>query len=102
MPLTRSRPYTPPFWLHNRHALTIWPAVFRKPNPLPASRTRLATADGDFVDVDFMPVTPGERSRRAVILSHGLEGHSRRPYMLGMAHALHSAGWDVLSRNLRH
>lgn len=49
-----------------------------------------------------MPVTPGERSRRAVILSHGLEGHSRRPYMLGMAHALHSAGWDVLSRNLRH
>lgn len=22
--------------------------------------------------------------------------------MLGMAHALHSAGWDVLSRNLRH
>lgn len=76
--------------------------MFRKPKPLPASRSRLETADGDFVDVDFMPVTPGERSRRVVILSHGLEGHSQRPYMLGMAHALHGVGWDVLSRNLRH
>lgn len=100
MPVVQSS-YTAPLWLRNGHVQTIWPALFRNP-PLPALwRERLETPDGDFVDIDHMSAVAGIRSHRLAILSHGLEGNSRRRYMLGMAQALNRAGWDVASRNFR-
>ncbi|MEJ5366051.1 MAG: alpha/beta fold hydrolase [Desulfosoma sp.] len=60
-------------------------------------RERVETPDGDFLDLDWSCVG----ARRAAVLCHGLEGHSRRPYVLGMARALNRAGWDVCAVNYR-
>lgn len=105
MPIVTHSSYLPPFWLRNGHALTLWAALCRKKPSLPPNmvRERLVTPDNDFVDVDFTPSfrEPVGCGSRAVILSHGLEGHSRRRYMLGMSAAFLAAGWDVFARNLR-
>lgn len=101
MPITEAD-YDPPRWLRNGHVQTMWPVLFRKLEPLPAQRVRLDTPDGDFVDLDILRAErPSSQARRAVILSHGLEGNMRRKYMQGMARALLRAGWDVIGRHLR-
>lgn len=93
--------YSPPFWLRNGHVNTLWPAFFRKIVAHPVRRTRLEMPDGDFVDLDIAHSSCGGGERKAAILSHGLEGNTRRVYMLGMAQALLEAGWDVVGRNMR-
>jgi len=60
-------------------------------------RERIATPDNDFLDLDWAR----QGSKRLLLLSHGLEGNSRRPYMLGMARAALKRGWDVLAWNFR-
>lgn len=57
----------------------------------------LPTPDGDELHLDWYR----QGSDRLAVLSHGLEGNSRRPYMLGMAKALMLNGWDVLAWNFR-
>lgn len=100
MPVLESS-YSAPFWLHNGHVQTIWASLFRKPPQPYLWRERLETPDGDFFDIDRIPAIPGKQSSRVVILSHGLEGHSRRSYMLATANALNQKGWDVVARNFR-
>jgi predicted alpha/beta-fold hydrolase len=69
----------------------------RRP-PLPDyRRERIATADDDFLDLDWLCCG----FERLVIISHGLEGDSRRAYVTGMANAFRSAAWDVLAWNFR-
>ncbi len=60
-------------------------------------RERLETADGDFLDLDWLC----QGSNKLVIISHGLEGNSSRAYMKGMAHAFHVNKFDVLTWNFR-
>lgn len=55
------------------------------------------TPDGDFLELDWIK----NNSRRLVILQHGLEGSSDRPYMIGMANAFVKAGYDVCAWNFR-
>ena len=104
MPVIEPSTYVPPRLLHSGHALTIWASCRRK---LPYgwepwfSTVRLTTPDGDFFDLDCLPARPDRRSDKAVILSHGLEGNSRRPYVRGMAEAFRTMGWDALARNFR-
>lgn len=54
--------------------------------------------DGDFLDLDWWRQSGG---RQLAILSHGLEGSSRAVYIVGMAHALSAAGWNVVGWNYR-
>lgn len=101
MPVVEPSSYVSPFWLRNGHLQTLWPVLFRNP-PLPALwRERLETPDGDFIDIDHLTACAGLRSHRVAILSHGLEGDSRRRYMIGMSEALTLRGWDVVARNFR-
>lgn len=79
------------------HIHTIFPPLFRPRPHLEYQRQRVETSDGDFVDVDWHR---RGRDRLAVIL-HGLEGHSRRTYVLGMASAARAHGFDILAVNLR-
>jgi len=76
---------------------SVWPSLFRKV-AMPEPHTEvLCTPDNDELHLDWYR----QGSNRLAILSHGLEGHSRRPYVLGLARALMLKGWDVLAWNFR-
>lgn len=57
----------------------------------------IPTPDGDFLEMDWYR----QGSGKLAILSHGMEGNSRRPYMLGMAKAFMEQGFDSLLWNFR-
>lgn len=76
---------------------SVWPTLFRKVEMSPPETEILATDDDDELYLDWYR----QGSNRLAILSHGLEGHSRRPYILGLTRALLGAGWDVLAWNFR-
>lgn len=100
MPILSSR-YKAPLGLANGHLNTLWAALFRKPRlPSGLRRVRIDTPDGDFLDLDLHLVA-GRAARGLAILSHGLEGDSRRPYIWGMARALNQQGFDALAWNMR-
>ncbi len=102
MPVIDSSDYRPPRWLPGGHAQTVFPAFFRA-LPRPASeRRRISTPDGDFLDLDLSRGLGGFlRKPGLIILSHGLEGHSRRQYILGMSRIFLRRGWDTLAWNQR-
>ena len=96
MPVLKST-YKANFLNRNKHFSTIMPALVRKVKSLPWHSERINTPDDDFLDLDWHI----RDHQRLVILCHGLEGNSRRPYMLGMANAFAQEGWSVLSWNYR-
>lgn len=85
------------FPFHSGHAHTLFPPLLRPTPRVRYQRQRLETSDGDFVDLDW---SVGGHDRLVIIL-HGLEGHSRRNYVLGMARAARVRGFDVLAMNFR-
>jgi uncharacterized protein len=89
--------YSPPFFLFNAHLETIYPALLRKVSIIPYRRERISTTDNDFLDLDWLT----QHSKRLLIISHGLEGNTSRPYVKGMAKAFYNAGFDVLAWNFR-
>ncbi|MBZ2169970.1 YheT family hydrolase [Marinobacter sp. F4216] len=89
--------YRPPHWLRSGHVQSVWPTLFRTVSLTEPHREALATDDDDELQLDWYR----QGSDRLAVISHGLEGHSRRPYVLGLARALMSAGWDVLAWNYR-
>lgn len=89
--------YLPPFFLFNPHLETIFPALLRRVTLTAYTRERITTPDDDFLDLDWLQ----RDSERVAIISHGLEGSSQRPYVKGMAKALHDNGFDVLAWNFR-
>jgi len=97
MPVIEQSTYKAPFLLGNNHLQTILPTLFRRVKEINYIRERIDTPDGDFIDLDLSLAG----ARRAVILSHGLEGKSGRAYMKGMARAFNRKGWDGVSFNFR-
>jgi len=97
MPLVARSSFRPLCGLGNAHLQTLLPALARRLPPLDWTRERLELPDGDFLDLDWLNPGPG----RLLIVSHGLEGHSRRPYVAGMARAAARRGWAVLAWNFR-
>jgi uncharacterized protein len=96
MPVISSQ-FDPPWPLRNAHLQTILPAVLKWRTRVTYLRERLELADGDFLDLDWLP----SGGSRLAVLSHGLEGSSRDITIRGMAAALHRANWDVLAWNYR-
>ncbi len=97
MPIIERSSYRPPFMLRNGHLQTVLPSLLRKVPGNLYERERINTPDDDFLDLDWARVG----SSRIAILSHGLEGNSRRHYMVGMARMLNQSGWDALAWNYR-
>ncbi|OUS10499.1 hypothetical protein A9Q89_11015 [Gammaproteobacteria bacterium 53_120_T64] len=79
------------------HFQTIYPSLFRRVKEVPWRRERIATEDGDFIDLDWLV----SHQPRLLLLCHGLEGSSDTHYIKGMTLACASAGWDVVAYNFR-
>ncbi len=97
MPLIPESGYRPNLIYRRAHLSTILPTLLRRPPSLDLTRERIELADGDFLDIDRC----GPRAGRTALLCHGLEGNSRRNYMLGMCDALRAAGWSCVLMNFR-
>ena len=89
--------YRAPSLLFHHHLETIYPALLRHVPPRPFRRERLNTPDDDFLDLDWYE----NNNPRLVIISHGLEGNSQRPYIVGMVRHALAHGFDVLAWNYR-
>lgn len=98
MPLISST-YLPSAFFRNGHAATIYSGLFRKVTGVYDERERLELPDGDFIDLDwrFAP----DKSDTVVILLHGLEGSSQRPYMTASAQQFNAVGIDACAINFR-
>lgn len=90
-------PYKCPWYLFSTHLETIWPSLLRTVEQPLYRRERIATSDDDFLDLDWLKTG----RKNLAVISHGLEGDSRRNYVVGMANHLSSHGWDVLAWNFR-
>lgn len=102
MPILKNSGFISPFWLPNGHLQSIYPALFRKISGIKYKRERIITADHDFLDLDWSYARQqSDRSKKLVILSHGLEGNSTRQYILGMVRLLNANGYDCLAWNFR-
>ena len=98
MPILKETNFLPPWWLVNGHFETIYPAIFRKVHLTTVPETfNLETPDGDFFELDYYD----SKGNNTIIISHGLEGNSRRPYVLGMVKIFLSNGWNVIAWNYR-
>ncbi|WP_372653221.1 YheT family hydrolase [Halobacteriovorax sp.] len=97
MPLISSSTHKSENILRNGHIQTLYPYFFRKIRGVTYSRERILTEDNDFIDIDKSKVG----SKKAAILSHGLEGSSDTQYIRGMTKHLNSVGIDVISWNMR-
>ncbi|KAB1443296.1 YheT family hydrolase [Pseudodesulfovibrio senegalensis] len=99
MPILPASDYRAPFPFGNGHVQTLYPTLLRPTPQTAPRRERIATPDNDFIDIDHH-AAPHPTDHVAVI-SHGLEGNSRKKYPLGMAKALNQAGWDAVCLNFR-
>lgn len=99
MPILPKPDYRPSSWQFNAHVQTIYPSLLRKVKFRYDERERLELPDGDFVDLDWKQSS--FRTKKLVIITHGLEGDSRRHYVLGMARLFTQYGHDALGWNCR-
>lgn len=99
MPILPQPVYRPSRWQFNGHIQTIWPSLFRKIFFRYQWRERMELPDGDFVDLDWYFASPARK--KLLIITHGLEGDSKRQYVKGMARLFTASGIDVLGWNCR-
>ncbi len=92
-------PYRPAWWLPGGHLQTLGGKYLRRSGPFPYKRERIDTPDGDFLDLDFSPDPDPEAP--LVLLLHGLEGFTQRPYMIQAAQALKARGMASVGLNFR-
>jgi len=90
--------YPAPAWLPGGHLQTIYPATCIAKPPVAYRRERWHSADGDFVDLDFVDGRPGQP---LVVLFHGLEGSSNSHYARGLMAAVAARGWSGVVPHFR-
>jgi predicted alpha/beta-fold hydrolase len=90
--------YRAPIWLPGGHLQTIYPATCVAKPPVAYRRERWRSADGDFVDLDFVDGLPG---KPLVVLFHGLEGSSGSHYARSLMAALAARGWSGVVPHFR-
>ena len=83
--------------LNGQHVETMFPGLLRSVTPPAFETVRITTPDDDFLDLDYYR----SNANKLVIVSHGLEGNSQKPYMQGLAKACVGNGFDVICWNYR-
>jgi len=92
-------PFLQPWWLPGPHAQTLAGKVLRAKQNLGMTAERIDTPDGDFLDLAWMPET--DPAAPVVLVLHGLEGHTRRGYVIQMCVALAHRGMRPVALNFR-
>jgi predicted alpha/beta-fold hydrolase len=90
--------YSSPPWLPGGHLQTLYPTLFLHGPQVDYRRERWELDDGDFLDVDWLD---GPADAPLVVLFHGLEGSSDRPYARSLMQALQQHGWGGAAVNFR-
>ena len=94
--------YRAPFWLPNRHAQTIVPALFGRIPPFAYRRERWDTPDGDFIELDWADAPAGaDADAPLFVLFHGLEGSSSSHYARALLYAAQARGWHGVVPHFR-
>ena len=91
--------YKPPSWSKNGHVSTIYSGLLRHVTFSYKKRERIDLPDGDFMDLDWSFAQ--KESDELIILLHGLEGSSLRPYITGTAKLFNGKGIDAVGVNFR-
>ena len=92
-------PFEPATGFAGPHAQTLVARVRRSPRGPELRRERLATPDGDFVDLDWGPDPAPDAP--IVLILHGLEGSARRRYVRSVARELLRLGVRPVGLNFR-
>ena len=94
-----ARGFVPPRWFAGPHVQTLAGKFWRAAPTEMLSTERIETPDGDFLDMAWMPET--DPAAPLVLLLHGLEGHTRRGYMVQTCLALADRGLRAVGLNFR-
>lgn len=89
---------TSPQWAFNGHIHTISRSLFGNSNFADVERLEIPTPDGDFLELDRVH---NPESEAVVTLFHGLEGSSKRYYMVELMKELTQCGYSVVAVNFR-
>lgn len=98
MPIISSS-YNPPHLFKNGHFATIYAGLVRRVEGLEPKRERITLPDGDFMDIDWCYAN--SKTNKLIIVLHGLEGNSERPYVQGTAKQFNQIGYDAVIINFR-
>jgi uncharacterized protein len=96
-------PFRPAAGWANPHAQTVLANLARSRQGVRFRRRRLATPDGDFVDLDFasVPALPLPEGTPLILALHGLEGSARRGYICELYRQLARCGLRAVGLNFR-
>lgn len=98
MPIVQSS-YQPPFFFRQGDLSTIYSAKIRRVQHSVEKREKYELSDGDFVNLDWNFAS--KPSETCILLLHGLEGGSDRPYIRGTAKHFTENNIDVCAMNFR-
>ena len=91
-------PFRPAAGLAHGQAQTLSAYALRRPSALPLRRERVATPDGDFLDLEWLDAPEG---RPHLLVLHGLEGSSASGYVRQTLHEARAQGWGAVAMNFR-
>ena len=89
--------YPEGFVTTNKHLHTVIPALLFRTNYKYVNREKITLSDGDFVHLDWGQ----KRSKKLVLLLHGLESSADQFYMRHTAQYLETKGFSLVSLNYR-
>ncbi|MGZ0016884.1 YheT family hydrolase [Yeosuana sp. AK3] len=98
MPIVEST-YKPSYFFRNGHVSTVYSGLVRQVKGIVQQRERITLPDDDFLDLDWS--FSEEKTKKLIMLLHGLEGNAQRPYMTGAAKLFNQNGMDAVSVNFR-
>ncbi|MDO5980963.1 YheT family hydrolase [Flavivirga spongiicola] len=98
MPVIESK-YKPSFFFKKGFISTVYSGLVRRVKDVKQKRERITLFDGDFIDLDWS--FSKEKTKKLVILLHGLEGNGQRPYMTGAAKLFNDSDIDAVCVNFR-
>ena len=89
--------FSPPWWLSNPHAQTVWPRITRSRRQVAFERESLTMPDGDELILDHLA---GNASPHFILL-HGLEGSSHSISIQGPLSVIARRGFSATAINWR-